>query len=44
VLSKADRAREMQKIRDSGLFGVHGQGQGSRVKGKNRDEGRAMKW
>jgi hypothetical protein len=44
VLSKADRAREMQKIRDSGLFGVHGQGQGSQVKGKNRDEGSVMKW
>ena len=42
VLSKTDRAREMQKIRDSALFGVHGQGQGRRVKGKNRDEGSAM--
>jgi hypothetical protein len=44
VLSKADRAREMQKIRDSGLFGVHGQGLSSRLQGKNRDEGSVMKW
>lgn len=43
MLSKAERAREMQKIRDSGLFGVHGQGQGSHIEGKYRDKGSAMK-